>query len=738
MNILGYSDEISVAEGETVQFMVSCEGAKSYRADIVRVICGDENPEGPGFKEKLVATPVSGKYKARKQVLAAGSYAIVPARPLLDRLSSFTVQAMIWPTTPEKGEQVVISKWSERSQSGFQLMIGARGATALKLGDGTGKTDVIAVSAPMLRRAWTFIGASFDAKTGRVSVYQEPLVHYAKGETDAKASRKAKLARVDMAGGPLLIAAYLRRTSKGRNLTAGHFNGKIDGPRLMSRALGRADMARLQCGPAPSHLKTTVVGVWDFSRDIPSQRITDTSGNGLHGETVNLPARGMTGHNWSGREMRFSAAAHEYGAIHFHDDDLYDAAWEPDFELTVPKTMSSGCYAARLRAGEAEHYIPFFVRPRRGRPRAKVLYLAQTATYMAYANLSFVVASQYIELMAGRLVIVQPSELYLEAHPELGLSLYDLHSDMSGVCYSSRLRPILNMRPKAMYSPGAAGSSLWGYNADTHLTDWLEAQGFAFEVATDEDLHDEGVALLEPYRVVVTGTHPEYASTAMRDGLESYTQRGGRLLYLGGNGFYWRIAYSPSAPGAIEVRRARGGTGAWMAEPGESYHSFSDEPGGLWRFQNRGPHRLVGSGFIAQGFDSSTYYRRTRASFDPRVAFAFEGIGADERIGDHGLLGGGAAGIEVDSAEPSLGTPPHALVVATSENLTDNYLLAHEQMVFATPVQIATANPMVRADIVFFEMANGGAVFGVGSMPGAGASRTTTTTTTSRASRATS
>ena len=32
------------------------------------------------------------------------------------------------------------------------------------------------------------------------------------------------------------------------------------------------------------------------------------------------------------------------------------------------------------------------------------------------------------------------------------------------------------------------------------------------------------------------------------------------------------------------------------------------------------------------------------------------------------------------------------------------------------PVQIATANPMVRADMVFFETANGGAVFGVGSM----------------------
>ena len=86
-------------------------------------------------------------------------------------------------------------------------------------------------------------------------------------------------------------------------------------------------------------------------------------------------------------------------------------------------------------------------------------------------------------------------------HPELGNSLYDLHSDGSGICYSSRLRPVLNMRPKAMSSTAGIGSMLWGYNADTHLTDWLEAEGFAFDVATDEDLHAEGAALLGDYRV---------------------------------------------------------------------------------------------------------------------------------------------------------------------------------------------------------------------------------------------
>ena len=33
----------------------------------------------------------------------------------------------------------------------------------------------------------------------------------------------------------------------------------------------------------------------------------------------------------------------------------------------------------------------------------------------------------------------------------------------------------------------------------------------------------------------------------------------------------------------MEVRRNEDGTRAWAAEPGEYYHSFTGEYGGLWR-----------------------------------------------------------------------------------------------------------------------------------------------------------
>jgi N,N-dimethylformamidase len=273
-----------------------------------------------------------------------------------------------------------------------------------------------------------------------------------------------------------------------------------------------------------------------------------------------------------------------------------------------------------------------------------------------------------------------------------------------------------------MSSTAGVGSMLWGYNADTHITDWLEAEGFAFDVATDEDLHAEGAPLLHDYTVVLTGTHPEYYSAAMRDAMAAYTARGGRLMYMGGNGFYWRIAWHPTLPGVIEVRRAEDGTRAWIARPGEYYHSFTGEYGGLWRRQGQGraPQQLVGTGFIAQGFDLSSGFVRTPASHDERIAWAFDGIGPDEVIGGFGLIGGGAAGMEVDIADPALGTPPHTLIVATSEELTDTYLLVNEDQPIATPDTIGTANPRIRADITFFETPGGGAVFSFSSIAWAG------------------
>jgi N,N-dimethylformamidase beta subunit-like, C-terminal len=415
----------------------------------------------------------------------------------------------------------------------------------------------------------------------------------------------------------------------------------------------------------------------------------------------------MKGWNWTGRWHDWRIAPREYGAIHFHDDDLSDARWETDFSLTAPAELPSGVYAARLENGSDPEHVVFFVRARKGRRTSAACFIASTATYMAYANYRVMNRSNLYEMYLGQLPELVPSDLFLNEHTTYGDSLYATHSDGSGVSISTRLRPIINMRPN---------TTLSAFNDDGFLLAWFHAIGQSVDVITDEDLHNEGIAALDGYRVVVTGNHPEYCSSPMWNALEDFLGSGGRLMYLGGNGFYWRIAYHSTIPGVIELRRAEDGPRPWDAQPGEYYMSFNGEYGGMWRRTDRTPNELVGIGFTASGFDIGSYYRRTPGSFDSRVTFIFQGVGAHESIGDFGLVGNGAAGQEIDRYDPALGSPPHALVVARSENHTDEMMVTKEDMPATNFVIGGTENPLVHSDMTFFETAAGGAVFSVGSI----------------------
>lgn len=707
--LLGYADPLSAAPGETVRFMVSAGHHEAYRADIVRLICADGSPGGPGHKEELVETLANGNYRGELQALRPGSYAEIPLTKRLDHADGITAQAFIWPTTPNKGRQGLVTRWADSTKAGFGLFIDDRGSCTFVVGDGQGRYEAVSSGKRLLPRRWYFVVGSYDRNAGQLRISQQPLEPLPTVRDAGQREMTLDDSLLADAAVPILIAACGAGSA---DAAVCHFNGKIDRPRVAHRALTSTEIEALRRQRMPADLAPDLIGFWDFALEMGSSRVMDTSSAGLHGELRNFPTRAVTGHNWTGEAVCWRDAPDQYGAIHFHDDDLYDAKWAPSFELRIPSGMRSGMYAARLLAGNDEEYVPFFVRPPRGRATAPLALLVPTATYMAYANYLSWADNPLIEKLFGGLWIAEEDDVFLNEHRELGASTYDVHADGSGIGHASRLRPMLNIRPKRLF--------LWNLNADSHIIDWLEGMDQAYDVITDEDLHADGLALLEPYRAVMTGTHPEYYSLEMLNALQGYVDQGGRLIYMGGNGFYWRIAFHPEQPGLFEVRRCNG-TRNWVAAPGEHHHAFDGgQLGGTWREQGRAPNRLAGIGFAAEGFDFSTYYERQAGSFDPRAAFIFEGIEKDERIGDFGSIGGGAAGLEVDRADFALGTPPHTLILASSKGHSDNYLLVLEDVPLNYPGLGGSENPLVRADMVFFETAKGGAVFSTGSIAWAG------------------
>jgi N,N-dimethylformamidase len=245
--------------------------------------------------------------------------------------------------------------------------------------------------------------------------------------------------------------------------------------------------------------------------------------------------------------------------------------------------------------------------------------------------------------------------------------------------------------------------------------DWLEAKGIEFDVVTDEDLDAEGSALLSGYAAVLTGSHPEYSTERMLDGLKEYVDAGGWLLYLGGNGFYWVATTTGKEGSVLEVRRGAAGTRTWTSSPGEEHHSTSGEPGGLWRHRGRPPNLLVAVGFTAQGHDGrSQAYRRLGASFDPYWRWVFAGI-KDDYVGAFGLSMGGAAGDEIDRFDPAVGSDPSAVVLARASGFGAYYQLAIEELPHLRQGTDGR-DPDVRADMTCWERSGGGCVFAVGSI----------------------
>jgi N,N-dimethylformamidase len=699
--ITGYADRWSVRPGETIRFMVSVAGGGEYSARVARIQCGDPNPAGPGYRESAMPSALDGVHLGMDQPVALGSWVDVPALALGRGGEPIGFVATIWPTLVAKEEQAVLD-WAGPGGA-LTLGIGPRGAYC-RLVTAAGVAE-LQTEVPLTERAWHDVACLFDPVSGTLSLGQAP--HRLRLDiVEAVQTSCPVPADAGLAGpGAASIAAERRG-----GIAQAHYNGKIERPAII------ADVDKLDT-LLQRQAAGRIVAAWDFTLGINTDTVTDTGPGQWNGRCQNLPTRAMTGSNWTGDEPRWTAAPDQYGAIHFHDDDVGDCAWQPSLEFTVPEDWQSGVYALHLQAGSARDNIVFYIRAVRPGVAARVAFLAPTMTYTIYG--------QYIKAGRQALNAQRAAEWGAlphapDGHPGYGVSPYNFHSDGSGVGMASMRRPMIDKRVNQIHlvDPDPAGSGLYWIGADSYIIDLLTRRDIPYEVITDHDVHAEGIELLSRYQTVLTGQHPEYHTTQTLDAITSYTNQGGRFMYLGGNGFYWKVVPHEDGPWALEVRRAEGGIRLWETLPGEGYHAFDGSYGGLWRRLGRPPQALVGVGFSTQGEYKGYPYTFLDAIKDPRVAFmraGLEGVAEPGAVfGERGLMGGGAAGHELDRADTRLGTPHHALVIGRAVVSDPTYQPVNEERRDHT--WPAAREAIIRSDVTFFETPGGGAVFSVGSM----------------------
>ena len=726
IKLFGYTNKLSVKPGENIDFHVSADGTQSADAQLVRIIHGDEHPNGPGYMDEEIESDLNGKWDVKKQFTQLGSYLRVnDPNNLLAIDGDFTVFGYINPSTPNTGaHQWLFCRWDNKTNKGYGVGINKDGYLELVVGNGK-EVDYLYSELPLVKKVWYFVGATFNYKTGEATLYQEGVVNRYNSllgkvvPYDYRSHTKTtcRFKQVNDPQTPFIIAGAIDDHELRGKFVSGTYAGKIDRHGVCNKVLSKEELDKICSGEFPD--KNSLVAYWDTTEGHTENGITndviDTGPNKLNSTGFNHPVRCMTGWNWSGKNDCFRLSPKEYGGIDFHPDAITDAGWDVAKTFTLPENLKSGVYAFRLRAGNGkglgEEYIVFFVRAKK--PKAKICFLVPTASYLAYANEKLSFEAQIIQPMTGQPPTITDIDVEQYKNPEFGLSTYDSFADGAGVCFTSYKRPILNMRPK--YRTSGMGIT-WQLPADLSIIGWLEHHyKDAYEIVTDEDLHKEGLDAIKPYNCVISGTHPEYTSEKMLDAMEDFVAEGGRFIYMGGNGFYWVVGFYDDQPWCMEVRKLDAGMRAWAAKPGEYYMQTTGERGGLWRMRGRAPQKFSGVGFIAEGFDTAEPYRKMPDAWHRTVSWITEGV-EGEIFGDHGLAYGGAAGIELDRYDLSLGTPPHTKIVASSGGHSDNYVLVTEELLYAYAGLVGSLDYRIRADMTYFTAPNDGAVFCTGSI----------------------
>ena len=239
--VLGYAWPLIVSAGEKIAFHLSSATLDSAEATLVRVRCGDPDPNGPGLRLREMETSINGHAALAHQVIRPGSCAIVPDSPALRDFQSFTAGCFVWPTLPGDGRtQTVVSRWRDDLQCGWRLGLDCHGHAEFVL-SADGETWRVATVQPLLSREWVLLGASWDARSGAISIMVKSLDPQGGRERSAIVEGRGPTSMRWPRETPLVMAAH----AKGEAYYAAFFDGKIDRPRLYAEALTRDALHRL-------------------------------------------------------------------------------------------------------------------------------------------------------------------------------------------------------------------------------------------------------------------------------------------------------------------------------------------------------------------------------------------------------------------------------------------------------------------------------------------------------------
>jgi hypothetical protein len=197
---------------------------------------------------------------------------------------------------------------------------------------------------------------------------------------------------------------------------------------------------------------------------------------------------------------------------------------------TAPDRSGLYYFQAKTATGLAFSF-PWVVAPKE--PSAPIAVLASDITWNAYNN--FGGRSNYIH--PDRLPPTPAANARLELKRYTSADHVNYDTDAYLPLSFDRPEPFNSIdEAERITDPIEGRQACHLAGAEWRLLGWLEREGFAYDYYAETQLHF-GPLDLDRYRVLVLSTHPEYWSKEMYQKVKTWVfERGGRLVYLGGNG----------------------------------------------------------------------------------------------------------------------------------------------------------------------------------------------------------
>ena len=319
----------------------------------------------------------------------------------------------------------------------------------------------------------------------------------------------------------------------------------------------------------------------------------------------------------------------------------------PDARNVISAPDRPGFYYVHMTARSGAFFnFPLIVAPAAGEETGDVAVLASTMDWNAYND--FGGRSNYVA--AGELPL-EPAVNVRQISPYL--------RDTGGRWWS---RPDDDYAPLSFDRPEPVNridleetitTPMWRIGSEHvapatwRLVGWLEREGIDADLYAENQL-DSGVLDLDRYKILILDQHPEYWTRKMYDAVKAWVfERGGKLMYLGGNGLDCEVELV-----------ADGSAGIYLNGDQSYYVTNRDFTGGPFSFSPRRierggrfecPAALIGVRTTLTGMGTAAPYRLLDADH-----FAFEGTGlAEGDLFGHASLdmredGFGASGHETD------------------------------------------------------------------------------------------